>query len=422
MRRELATGISPPMLAISAPGDSFEKQGDRAAAGMRLPAANRTPQSNVLQRAPVHGASGSDSAPLIVHEVLHSPGQPLNAATRNFMEPRFGMDFGGVRVHSDGKASASARALNALAYTVGSDIVFGAQQYHPATQAGGRLLAHELTHVAQQNGGDSPQLQRTCAPQPLARPEFLEATGFAAKDAPFGLTELAFKDVQFPAVVAEEVPAKKKGAKPVWTLSQTATALPDPIPSRYTVGIFEEETATAIVVPDGPCQGKYNKATYWVVGPMRDLLRDGELEHCADYQYAFDISLVKFAAAVNALAGKGHCADTKEKCEESFHRKLGKKTGVPPEKWPEVFMCLAKKSETVRDKRQQLHNPTTRMELSKDCKIRMVMNGLPGLGTPPSDIIKCPEMGFTVPAPKTPDPAKAPASAKPATKPDAGDK
>jgi len=375
-----------------------------------------------LQRAPAHGASGSDAAPPIVHEVLRSPGQPLDTATRNFMEPRFGWDLGAVKVHTDTKAGESARAVNALAYTVGRDIVFGAQQYHPATQAGGRLLAHELTHVAQQTAGGSPQLQRTCDPQPLARPEFLKATGFPAKDAPFGFTPLAFGEVKYPAVVVEEVPAKKKGAKPVWTLSQTTTVLPDPIPSHYTVGIFEEETATALIVPQGsPCQGRYDRATYWVVGNMGNLLRDGEKEHCDDYQYAFDISLVKFAAAVNAMAGKDHCSGTKEKCEASFQGKLKKKTGVAPDQWPDVFMCLAKKSETVRDKRQLLHNPSTRSELTKDCKVRMVMTGLPGLGTPASAIIKCPEMGFTVPSAKTPAPAKA-APAKPAAKPLAGDK
>jgi hypothetical protein len=285
-----------------------------------------------------------------------------------------------------------------------------------------RTQDSNLTPAAQQTAGGTSLIQRTCDPKPLARPEFLKVTGYAAKDAPFGLTRLAFGDVQYPAVVVEEGPSKKKGAKPVWTLSQTTTALPDPIPSHYTVGIFEEETATALIVPQGsPCQGRYDRATYWVVGGMGNLLRDGELEHCADYQYAFDISLVKFAAAVNAMAGKDHCSDTKDKCEESFSRKLEKKTGVAPDKWPEVFMCLAKKSETFRDKRQQLHTPTTRTELTKDCKVRMVMTGLPGFGTPPSAIIKCPEMGFVVPAPKTPTPAK-PASAKPAAKPDPGDK
>ena len=61
--------------------------------------------------------------PSIVHEVLRSPGQPLDATTRGFMEPRFGYDFRAVRVHTDSQAAESARAVNALAYTVGRDVV-----------------------------------------------------------------------------------------------------------------------------------------------------------------------------------------------------------------------------------------------------------------------------------------------------------
>jgi len=88
--------------------------------------------------------------PPIVHEVLRSPGQPLDLKTRAFMEPRFGHDFSQVRVHTDVNAAASARAVNALAYTVGRDVVFEDGQYAPWTREGGRLLAHELTHVMQQ--------------------------------------------------------------------------------------------------------------------------------------------------------------------------------------------------------------------------------------------------------------------------------
>jgi hypothetical protein len=66
------------------------------------------------------------------------------------MEPRFGQDFGEVRVHADGEAASAARAVEARAYTVGSDIVFGSGQYAPATTEGNKLLAHELTHILQQ--------------------------------------------------------------------------------------------------------------------------------------------------------------------------------------------------------------------------------------------------------------------------------
>ena len=77
-------------------------------------------------------------------------GQPLDPATRAFMEPRFGHDFSQVRVHTDERAAESARAVNALAYTVGHQIVFGAGHYTPETARSKKLLAHELAHVVQQ--------------------------------------------------------------------------------------------------------------------------------------------------------------------------------------------------------------------------------------------------------------------------------
>ncbi len=99
--------------------------------------------------------SAPPSVPPIVHEVLRSPGQPLDRGSRSFFEPRFGHDFSRVRVHVDGQAVASARSVNALAYTVGRHLVFGAGQYTPESQMGRQLLAHELTHVLQQGNHDS---------------------------------------------------------------------------------------------------------------------------------------------------------------------------------------------------------------------------------------------------------------------------
>ena len=94
--------------------------------------------------------ANSNTVPPIVYDVLRSPGQPLDIGTRTFMESRFGQDFSRVRVHTDTKAAESARAVNALAYTVGRKVVFGAQQYSPGSRAGKELLAHELTHTIQQ--------------------------------------------------------------------------------------------------------------------------------------------------------------------------------------------------------------------------------------------------------------------------------
>ena len=114
-----------------------------------------------FQPATGHGRDGHDTSgaaregggvPAIVHDVLHSPGQPLDSATRAFFEPRFGHDFSRVRVHTGAQADASAQAVGARAYTVGHDVTFAAQLYRPGTEAGMRLLAHELTHVVQQAG------------------------------------------------------------------------------------------------------------------------------------------------------------------------------------------------------------------------------------------------------------------------------
>ncbi len=89
-------------------------------------------------------------AGLSAHDLIPSSGQPLDAATRSFMEPRFGHDFSRVRVHSDAEAAAAARAVAARAYTVGSDVVFAQGQYQPRQEPGRRLIAHELAHVVQQ--------------------------------------------------------------------------------------------------------------------------------------------------------------------------------------------------------------------------------------------------------------------------------
>jgi hypothetical protein len=128
----------------------------------------REGQGGPLQRLPTHGGpevsagesrkrgnSGKGAVPPIVHDVLRSPGQPLDAATRAFMEPRFGHDFSNVRVHTDTRAAESARAVSALAYTVGRSVVFGVGQYAPQTHVGQQLMAHELMHVLQQGSVSS---------------------------------------------------------------------------------------------------------------------------------------------------------------------------------------------------------------------------------------------------------------------------
>ena len=118
----------------------------------------RKKSEGALQRAAISAAS-TNTPPPIVHDVLSSPGQPLDTETRAFMESRFGHDFSQVRVHTDERAAESAQSVNALAYTVGENVVFGNGQYTPTTIKGKQLLAHELTHVVQQVGSNTLQRQ-----------------------------------------------------------------------------------------------------------------------------------------------------------------------------------------------------------------------------------------------------------------------
>ncbi len=92
--------------------------------------------------------------PSPVHQVVGSGGgSPLEPDVRSFMESRLGQDFSDVRVHTGPRADESARAVNAHAYTVGTDVVFRSGGYEPESDGGRRTLAHELTHVVQQRSG-----------------------------------------------------------------------------------------------------------------------------------------------------------------------------------------------------------------------------------------------------------------------------
>jgi len=137
-------------------------------------------KSSLIQRSAENSgpvSHGGTTAPPIVRDVLRSPGTPLDSATRAFMEPRFGQDFSGVRVHGDSQAAASARAINARAYTVGRNIVFGTGEYNPVTPEGKQLIAHELVHTLQQKAPSSePVIQRDLLAYKTQHTEFLPST------------------------------------------------------------------------------------------------------------------------------------------------------------------------------------------------------------------------------------------------------
>jgi hypothetical protein len=153
-----------PKLTVSEPDDHHEQEADRVADQvMRMPEPKRkctrtTRQTEQLKQnqdrlqtkkaAPSKSVQAGESP--VVQKSITAHAATLDTETRNFMEPRFGYDFSDVRIHSDGQAVEAARSLNARAFTVGNDIVFGEGQYRPRTDSGRKLLAHELTHVYQQ--------------------------------------------------------------------------------------------------------------------------------------------------------------------------------------------------------------------------------------------------------------------------------
>ncbi|MDN5940292.1 MAG: DUF4157 domain-containing protein [Nitrospira sp.] len=162
-------------LAIGASHDPLEQEADRVADQvMAAPAhcaVSGTPPH--IQRFTGHSTGENGTAPASVDRVLASSGRPLEPAFRQDMEQRFGHDFSRVRVHSDAAAEQSAHEVNAHAYTVGHNIVFGAGKFATGTNEGRRLIAHELTHVVQQSaaGGIVGQTEEKREPPPIVLAE-----------------------------------------------------------------------------------------------------------------------------------------------------------------------------------------------------------------------------------------------------------
>ena len=180
VQRLIISGTLQAKLKIGQPGDVYEQEADRVAdAVMRMPEPGvqrqEEEEEEILQIKPLvdqitpvvqrqveeeeemlQAKSREDATPEVTNDLesqitaIKGGGRPLAESERGFFEPRFGADFSRVRVHTDTRAADSARLVNAQAYTVGRDMVFGAGQYVPETTSGQRLLAHELTHVIQQ--------------------------------------------------------------------------------------------------------------------------------------------------------------------------------------------------------------------------------------------------------------------------------
>jgi hypothetical protein len=171
VERLIRSGTLQAKLRIGQPGDKYEQEADRIAEQvMRMPEPalalkRRCPfakgpsckeKKEILQTKEVSGKM-TQSSPAAESRInsLRGSGQPLPESVNAFFKPRFGTDFSRVRMHTDAKAVEATRAINAHAFTVGNEMMFGKGQYEPESMPGKKLIAHELTHVMQQDNGVS---------------------------------------------------------------------------------------------------------------------------------------------------------------------------------------------------------------------------------------------------------------------------
>jgi hypothetical protein len=161
MGRLLGSRMMQAKLKVNKPGDVYEREADRISDQVQ---ATQNPAlvsgAPAIQRVAAQPVAETAVAPASVDHALASAGKPLDPTLQREMEQRFGRDLSQVRVHLGPSAEQSARDVNARAYTVGNNVVFGAGEFDPRTRQGRRLLAHELTHVVQQSGGAANVVRR----------------------------------------------------------------------------------------------------------------------------------------------------------------------------------------------------------------------------------------------------------------------
>lgn len=270
-----------PRLTISNLRDIYEQEADRVADQvMRIsepqlqrscPCGGGCPkcQARELDQETEHlhrnsvqsSGTGGTAVPPIVHDVLSAPGRSLDPTVRRFMESRFGHDFSQVRVHADARAADSAGAVNALAYTVGQDIVFGPGRYAPQTSEGRRLLAHELTHVVQQHasrqttsampGQAAMQSRRALMREPVpAQPPSLGQR----EETPLETHQKYLKNVLLPAVTK---------------IGSVQTPYSEALHALYSAGLGQAQSSPLVPKPGDPANNYPEVAIEVTVGSMK---------------------------------------------------------------------------------------------------------------------------------------------------------
>jgi Domain of unknown function (DUF4157) len=253
----------------------------------------KPPGAATLQRAAAGlGPAPAATAPPVVNRVLNSPGRPLDSGARSFMEPRFGRDFGGVRVHTDQQAAESARAVDAHAYTVGQHIVFDSGKYDPHSGSGQKLLAHELAHTVQQRN-----VQHTPEVLPLREtPEY----NYLENEAESIAQSVMHRGASFNPPAAPR-PVLSRATKP-----GTPTTPPAPAgPGAATNKPAAPATPTATAVSSPPLAGTKRDGSVWQPVAPGSALAGVGVKTWALPQNQTDVIAVEMKDAFNLPPEKG---------------------------------------------------------------------------------------------------------------------
>ncbi len=404
-------GVIQTKLAINKPGDEFEQEADRIADQVLAASAHATVSGALprIQRFAGQPARQADPAPASVDRVLAGSGRPLDTTLQQDMGQRFGHDFSRVRVHSGGAAEQSAREVNAHAYTVGHNIVFGAGQFAPRTNTGRRLLAHELTHVVQQSGGAGMRagqsderrgrnmsisaqptniIARQSSPSADAEaPQSVKGADAAPPDSAPKQTQTQATDPQLPTctmqAVDQWIPDPQNSSKQLFgltTLSGAGRTQPE-----FILGPAPGGGKGFVVLPTSaslaPIQSKFLKPGRYVDRRMINFrpqegsgfpyrsdgypnvwevtsagsakIQAGEQEHCDDFRLAFYLSLYRFVEIVNDMAAKGTVYPSKAAADSALRTQVA----IDPAKLFDYFKCLASWMQNERDTKPW-HTPT----------------------------------------------------------------
>jgi hypothetical protein len=267
-------------LRVAEPGDSAEYEaqeiGRRVVA---MPAPSGPPDSTAapLRRTPAGSVQRRAIQPLLASpsvvkgiDTSRGHGAPLAAQVRSFMEPRFGADFSGVRVHTGPEAAALNSQLNAHAFTVGRDIYFNEGQYRPDSGAGRELIAHELTHTIQQGG----VIQRSASEAPVS-----ERTGESLhrsiwddiKSGASGIVNALGDPLAFLADKANMIPGFRMltiviGANPI-TMAKV-----DPTPANILMALIEFIPGGGLITQALQNSGVFDKVGNWIAARVKELV------------------------------------------------------------------------------------------------------------------------------------------------------